>query len=407
MTGVRFTAWGVVGLALLISVACGGSTDDGDSAASGGSAATTTGGSGARSSGGEGAASGGTDPVGTGGDAAAGGSGGGRTGGSGGTPTGGHAGTPTGGSSGASTGGSSGAPAGGAPGDTGGAAGDTGGAAGDTGGAGGADPLGEACTAPMVVGSCDAAFFRWWHDPDTGVCQPFIYGGCGANANNYETEAACNAACAGYPDELDACDTNLDCVVTSAGCCEACEPVTPESLVAVRSEHAQTYREARVCDDVRCGSCPHHPVDERTGKFFQAVCDAGQCTVRDVREQPFTECSVAEDCRLRCGSDCCECGFGDEVVAVRADTDEGATFCAGTPADCDCECTIPDRYQAGCVDYRCVVLGQGDCAPGFNYSCNSNPNSAVIWGVCNEDATCTCNDDYTLSPDTGLCIPNP
>ena len=92
---------------------------------------------------------------------------------------------------------------------------------------------------------------------------------------------------------------------------------------------------------------------------------------------------------------------------MRVDTDDSATFCGGgVDETCNCNCTIPDIYEAGCVDHRCVVLGQGDCVPGYNPSCNTDPYSAVIIGVCNEDATCTCDEDSTLTPD-GLCDSTP
>ena len=55
----------------------------------------------------------------------------------------------------------------------------------------------EACTAPQEVGSCEAAIPRWWHDPATGACEEFTFGGCEGNANNYETKEACEESCGG------------------------------------------------------------------------------------------------------------------------------------------------------------------------------------------------------------------
>ncbi|KAI1893325.1 hypothetical protein AGOR_G00122560 [Albula goreensis] len=53
----------------------------------------------------------------------------------------------------------------------------------------------DRCAAPMVVGSCRAAFPRFYYDAANQSCRQFIYGGCGGNANNFETLEACKAAC--------------------------------------------------------------------------------------------------------------------------------------------------------------------------------------------------------------------
>ncbi|XP_051900159.1 kunitz-type protease inhibitor 2 [Pristis pectinata] len=55
----------------------------------------------------------------------------------------------------------------------------------------------ERCTAPKVVGNCRAAFPRWYFDPKTQTCNPFIYGGCNGNQNNYQSELECLTTCAG------------------------------------------------------------------------------------------------------------------------------------------------------------------------------------------------------------------
>ncbi|KAJ8369129.1 hypothetical protein SKAU_G00091570 [Synaphobranchus kaupii] len=49
------------------------------------------------------------------------------------------------------------------------------------------------CTAPMMVGHCRAALPRFFYNGTS--CQPFLYGGCLGNSNNFETLDACQAAC--------------------------------------------------------------------------------------------------------------------------------------------------------------------------------------------------------------------
>lgn len=43
--------------------------------------------------------------------------------------------------------------------------------------------------------SCLAYMRRWRYDPESGNCENFIYGGCGGNANNFDSLEACDQKC--------------------------------------------------------------------------------------------------------------------------------------------------------------------------------------------------------------------
>lgn len=53
----------------------------------------------------------------------------------------------------------------------------------------------EACGLPFEIGPCDAAFQVWAFVPELGACFPHTWGGCGGNANRFETQEECEAAC--------------------------------------------------------------------------------------------------------------------------------------------------------------------------------------------------------------------
>lgn len=51
------------------------------------------------------------------------------------------------------------------------------------------------CELPQVVGPCEAAIPRFWYNAASRECEPFTYGGCKGNANNFESSAECQAKC--------------------------------------------------------------------------------------------------------------------------------------------------------------------------------------------------------------------
>ncbi|XP_023822337.1 kunitz-type protease inhibitor 2 isoform X1 [Salvelinus sp. IW2-2015] len=53
----------------------------------------------------------------------------------------------------------------------------------------------ELCQASPETGPCRASYRHYYYDSSTGACQPFTYGGCLGNKNNYDTAETCLATC--------------------------------------------------------------------------------------------------------------------------------------------------------------------------------------------------------------------
>lgn len=49
----------------------------------------------------------------------------------------------------------------------------------------------------MKVGSCRAAFPKFYYDVTNQSCRSFTYGGCEANGNHFDSQEDCEAACSG------------------------------------------------------------------------------------------------------------------------------------------------------------------------------------------------------------------
>ncbi|XP_068096482.1 amyloid beta precursor like protein 2 isoform X2 [Hyperolius riggenbachi] len=65
------------------------------------------------------------------------------------------------------------------------------------------------CSQKAATGPCRAMFPRWYFDPEQKRCLQFVYGGCGGNSNNFDTEDYCMAVCkvtipaTSAPDDVD------------------------------------------------------------------------------------------------------------------------------------------------------------------------------------------------------------
>ena len=211
------------------------------------------------------------------------------------------------------------------------------------------------CLLRAQPGNCEANFEAYFHNLLTGICEPFTYGGCGGNDNRFTTLAECQATCrGGYPD-MDSCEFSSDCMLASSSCCAPCpDSAEARAFVGMNRKRLGDYAITRACDEITCGPCL--PVAELSSnlQYFVSTCEAGQCTVVDIRQSPLTECSQSSDCTLRDGATCCEECDGGLLVAIRSPRLPDM-MCGAPPACRVCAPSIPPSFVAECREGRCAV----------------------------------------------------
>lgn len=146
----------------------------------------------------------------------------------------------------------------------------------DDSGAPNGDPPEARCQLPQDPGPCLAWVPSVYFDAESGLCRPFVYGGCGGNENQFSTRTECHVACAGpREDDPASCSSPADCVAVPAPCgCEGA-PESVLDLSAVRSDHVEAYFE----------SCPLAGPDcvRAAPDWAGATCSGGYCVAIDLR----------------------------------------------------------------------------------------------------------------------------
>lgn len=145
------------------------------------------------------------------------------------------------------------------------------------------------CELPFEGGDCDGAFPVYFHNPDTGMCEAQVYGGCGGNENRFSTLEECEATCGGAP---------------SGTSCEVNGVVYPDGATNVP--------------------------------------DPGSCNTCSCADGVVTHCTEI-NCPVECedgtalGSECAECGPTDACLTVRTGclpTCESHEDCASSGGVC-------------------------------------------------------------------------
>jgi hypothetical protein len=212
------------------------------------------------------------------------------------------------------------------------------------------------CALPADSGSCLAYAPAYYHDVRTGLCTPFVYGGCGGNDNRFASQDDCEAACSGGAPDFGSCSAPSDCTLAAPVCCAACDPVDLTAFVALNRRHMADHARAIGCEGVACAPCQEAPEEQKTSAYFTATCQNSRCVVLDVRTTPVTQCESPADCHLRVGARCCEGCSPAGIVAIASEDELRGLVCDPTPVGCPpCVPEIPPELTPACRDGRCRV----------------------------------------------------
>ncbi|XP_046998769.1 papilin isoform X1 [Schistocerca americana] len=67
----------------------------------------------------------------------------------------------------------------------------------------------DICSAPVDPGPCQGSIVSWYYDKRSGRCGSFAYGGCGGNANRFQSEEQCERQCGAFKGQ-DVCNIPFD-----------------------------------------------------------------------------------------------------------------------------------------------------------------------------------------------------
>ncbi|CAL1675129.1 unnamed protein product [Lasius platythorax] len=158
------------------------------------------------------------------------------------------------------------------------------------------EPKSPICLAPVDSGDCDDSITAYYYDAQHQMCQAFIYGGCGGNANKFQTEEQCERLCGKFHGQ-DMCNLPMD----SGPCRGAFRKYYYEPGLRACREfnyggcdgNANRFSTISECESI----CVHHeeplPPGNDTSVSNLSICkepvDTGSCTSGSAKRFYFDE----------------------------------------------------------------------------------------------------------------------
>ncbi|MGC4116259.1 MAG: hypothetical protein QM765_17110 [Myxococcales bacterium] len=158
-----------------------------------------------------------------------------------------------------------------------------------------------------------------------------------------------------------------------------------KSIISVKVRHFTRYQAAAKAGCAADSDCK---TDE--------ACVAGVCKKKGVctpgRDQTCNADPAISSLWGHCEDNgTCTCAAGRVL--------DSSGKCQKTACTADSECAP----GLACLDGDCVK--KTGCTPGMNQTCNGSDLVSSIWGTCNADGTCTCNQGFAVDATTGKCQP--
>lgn len=197
--------------------------------------------------------------------------------------------------------------------------------------------VGHVCSLPVAHGTCRAAYPKIFYNSNTGKCEPFVYGGCGGNANRFDTVAQCQQTCS-----------------TSAKCCNTgnCADYRGTQATTVSGKTCQSW-----------GSQWPHKHDRTHERYPDAGLVGNLCRNPDGEQSAWCyttswgkrwEYCGIPSCRDVTQANCCSTSDCSDYRGLKSTTASGRTCQAWTRQSPHTHTRTPQKYPtSGLVSNFC------------------------------------------------------